>query len=145
MLHFVDDISPPTEPVQDYLTEVDTRCVLFDEFRVIRQYHGTVSNATVFAMFMIAPLLEIRNFLQIVRDSSLPNIFVCGTLRVAPGRIRAYLPKSRSPEGVAGPLGAVLTVIFSEPGILIPSSSVTRSGFSNRVSFRYIFLDNVIV
>jgi len=31
VLHFADDISPPTEQVQDYLTEVDTRRALFGE------------------------------------------------------------------------------------------------------------------
>ena len=91
MLHFADDISPPTEQVQDYLTEVDTRRALFDDFRAFFQYHGTVSNATVFAAFMIAPISEIRNFLQIVRDSPLPASLVRGILGEAPNGIRACM------------------------------------------------------
>ncbi|KAK0705611.1 hypothetical protein B0H67DRAFT_637783 [Lasiosphaeris hirsuta] len=93
-----------------------------------------LSNATAFAMFMIAPLLEIRNFLQIVRDSPLPTAIIRGTLAVTPVGIRAYLPKSRSSEGVAGPLGTVPAVFLNEPRMPVPSGSGTRSGFSDRGS-----------
>lgn len=37
MRRFVNDIPPKAEPVQDYLTDADTRRVLFDEFRATCQ------------------------------------------------------------------------------------------------------------
>ncbi|KAK0656157.1 hypothetical protein B0T16DRAFT_451762 [Cercophora newfieldiana] len=62
MRQFANDISPPAEPVQDYLTEVDTRRALFDELRAICQHHDVKLNAIIFAVFMVAPVSEIRTF-----------------------------------------------------------------------------------
>lgn len=89
MRRFADDISPPQEPVQDYITDVDTRCALFDDLRALWPYHELALHATVFAAFMITPISEIRNFLQIVRDSPFPGILISGSLVVAADAIRA--------------------------------------------------------
>ncbi|TPX14476.1 uncharacterized protein E0L32_005440 [Thyridium curvatum] len=35
VIRFAEDIPPPTEPVLDYITEVDTRRALFDDFRAL--------------------------------------------------------------------------------------------------------------
>ncbi|KAK3318757.1 hypothetical protein B0H66DRAFT_582299 [Apodospora peruviana] len=125
MRHFANEITPPREPVEDYITEVGTRCALFDELRALcKQHirtpvHETVMNATVSAAFMIAPISEHRDYLQ------------------APAILGAYVPKSRSPEASARPpFGAIPTVILNEPGMDVPSGSVTRSGFSKRVKDR---------
>jgi len=151
MRRIANDISPPTEQVQDYLTEVDTRCALFDEFREICQHYSMAPNATILGLFMIAPVSEIRVLLQSIRRLNVPQLrgtFVRGILGSALDGIRACtslfshltfllilikidLPKSRSPEAAAGPLGAVPTVILNEPGIPIPSGPVIRSGFSD--------------
>ena len=84
-----DDISPPTEPVQDYVTDVDIRCALLDELRAFCRDDATLVNATVLAAFMISPISEIRNFLQTVRDFSRPVVVVRGTLGLAADAIRA--------------------------------------------------------
>lgn len=61
---FVNDIPPKAEPVQDYLTDADTRRVLFDEFRATCQELDPLQfdppHATILAVFMVAPVSEIR-------------------------------------------------------------------------------------
>ncbi|KAK4147541.1 uncharacterized protein C8A04DRAFT_34236 [Dichotomopilus funicola] len=61
---FADDISPPAEPVNDYITEVDTRRDLFEKYRAICHSQEDQPNAVVFALFMVAPVTEIRTFLD---------------------------------------------------------------------------------
>jgi len=67
MRQFTNDISPLAEPVQDYLIEVDIQYALFDELRAICQYYNILLNATIFAVFMVAPVLEIRTFFNCIR------------------------------------------------------------------------------
>jgi len=90
MCRVANDISPPTEPVQDYITDVDMRCALLDELRAfIGLGDEILLNATVFAAFMISPISDIRDFLQITRECRLPSVFVSGTLALAANAIRA--------------------------------------------------------
>ena len=98
MLQFANDISPPAEPVQDYITEVDTRRALFDELRTICQHHQIPLNATIFAVFMVAPVTEVRTFFEsIPRESGLADIaddfrhrsILKGTMEMAPEAMRA--------------------------------------------------------
>lgn len=69
---FVNDIPPKAEPVQDYLTDVDTRRVLFEEFRAICLEFDPLQfdppHATMLAVFMIAPVSEIRTQLDVFRN-----------------------------------------------------------------------------
>jgi len=88
MIRFAQDISPPTELVLDYVIEVDTRRILFDEFQAICQSHSVMANATIFAVFMVAPISEIRIYLQLLRDSALSLVLVSGTVSSAPEAIR---------------------------------------------------------
>lgn len=64
MRRFVSDIPPKAEPVQAYLTDVDTRRALFDELRAICQELDPLQfdppHATMLAVFMVAPVSEIR-------------------------------------------------------------------------------------
>ncbi|KAK1749340.1 hypothetical protein QBC47DRAFT_395968 [Echria macrotheca] len=137
MCRIADDISPPTEPVHDYIADVDTRCALLEELRPFCYNQEIMLNATVFAAFMIAPIPEIRNFLQTVRNFSRPALVVRGILGLAADAIRAYIPKeSRAPVAAATPSAAVPTVILDEPGMPVPSGLVTRSGFSDQVKDR---------
>ncbi|KAK4149251.1 hypothetical protein C8A00DRAFT_47097 [Chaetomidium leptoderma] len=111
MFRFASDISPPAEPVQDYITEVDARRALFDEFRAICQpYYMDAPNATILALFMVAPLSEIRTLLQTIRET-----------RLQPARHFA---------------ASVPTAILNEPGTPAPSDSVTRGQFSHQVKER---------
>ncbi|KXX80332.1 hypothetical protein MMYC01_204672 [Madurella mycetomatis] len=112
MRQFANDISPPAEPVQDYLTEVDTRRTLFDELRAICQHHNIMPNATIFAVFMVAPVSEIRTFFDCIRRES-------GLADIA--------------HDFAKPAPSAL---LNEPGMPVPSSSVTRNGFSDKVKDR---------
>ncbi|KAI5865228.1 hypothetical protein GGS23DRAFT_416115 [Durotheca rogersii] len=84
-------------------------------------------NATILALFMVAPVSEIRNFLQSVRDVDMPTfmpLMLAGVITRAPDGIRAFaecrrlrltqlLPEVRSPESL---LMAVPTAILNEPG-----------------------------
>lgn len=63
---------PKAEPVQDYLTDADTRRVLFDEFRATCQELDPLQfdppHATMLAVFMVAPVSEIRTQLDVFRN-----------------------------------------------------------------------------
>lgn len=52
------------ELVDDYVTDVDTRCALFDDFRARCAHVNRSPNAASFAVFMVAPLAELRGFLR---------------------------------------------------------------------------------
>ena len=61
------DIPPADEPVTDYVTEIDVRCELFTKFRIMVQNpyaEYDIANATVLAMFMVAPVHQLRSFLE---------------------------------------------------------------------------------
>lgn len=72
MRRFVNDIPPKAEPVQDYLTDADTRRVLFDEFRATCQELDPLQfdppHAAMLAVFMVAPVSEIRTQLDVFRN-----------------------------------------------------------------------------
>ena len=87
MLHFAGDIPPPTEQVQDYVTEINTRYALFEEFRAACQYNQP--NATTLALCMVAPVSEIRSLLQTIHDMPLGVFATCGLLGCTPDGIRA--------------------------------------------------------
>ncbi|KAK3938474.1 hypothetical protein QBC46DRAFT_440494 [Diplogelasinospora grovesii] len=90
MCRVADAIPPPTEPVQDYITEIDTRRDLFDEFRALCQhYRLPPPNATVLALFIVAPVSEISIYLQSIRNSRYTGIMINGTSMIAPQGIRA--------------------------------------------------------
>ncbi len=95
MRQFANDISPPAEPVQDYLTEVDTRRALFDELREICQHYDIRLDAAIFAVFMVAPVSEIRTFLEDIRNIGQTRFathtvaMVYGTITLASSAIRA--------------------------------------------------------
>lgn len=73
MRRFVNDISPPAEPVDDYITEVDTRCALFEEYRAICQDQDETPNAAVFAVLMVAPISKIRIYLDGYKPENSPT------------------------------------------------------------------------
>lgn len=150
MIRFAQDISPPAEPVLDYITEVDTRRILFDEFQAICQPYDGKANAAIFAVFMVAPISEIRIYLQLLRDSAQSVVLLTAVINSAPQAIRACtlpfslgfrlllikldLPRARSPEAPAlWPPTAVPSATLNEPGMPVHSTSVIRSGFSDRV------------
>ena len=63
------DISPTREPVLDYITEIDVRSELFTKFRDMTNSFDLSSwkdyaNATMLAMFMVAPVHELQNFIS---------------------------------------------------------------------------------
>jgi len=165
MRTFANDISLPAEPVQDYLTELDTRRELFDELRAMCQHYEIPPIATILAVFMVAPVSEIRAFFDSIRrESGLANTvrnfakraMVYGTLTTARNAIRACtffllnlfsflsltdtdIPKGRSPNAPAYPPPppqiAAPSALLNEPGMPVSPSSVIRSGFADRVRF----------
>lgn len=89
MCRIADDISPPTEQVQDYLTEVNTRRALFDELQAICQQYEISPHATILAVFMIAPLSELRTQLEVIRSMEQPRFSqLSGILAWTPHAIR---------------------------------------------------------
>lgn len=76
-------------PVHDYITDVDTRCALFDEFRAICYRHDLGPNAAVAALFMIVPIQEISRILEYIRDFHLRGCVIRGMSRFTVDAIRA--------------------------------------------------------
>ena len=94
MLQFANDISPSAEPVMDYITELDTRRALFGELRAFCHRHQTrpkTLNAAILAVFMVAPVTEIRAFFDSLRSLSefQQRGLVNGTMNVAPEAMRS--------------------------------------------------------
>lgn len=137
MHRFVNDMPPEAEAVQDYLTEVDTRRALFDEFHVICQQHDFTPNAMILAVFMVAPISEIRTQLKVIHNLKQHRFnIVHSILMYAPHAIRTYISRRRSANAPDYPPAAIHSAILNEPGMPIPSSSVTRSGFADQVKDR---------
>lgn len=84
------DIAPAFEPVTDYITDVEERCRLFNEFRqMMPQAEFENIAATTFACFMVAPIPEIRNFLTSAKTTSIPDIMQVACNAAAPLAMRA--------------------------------------------------------
>ncbi|KAK0753938.1 hypothetical protein B0T18DRAFT_25553 [Schizothecium vesticola] len=138
MRHFVNDIPPKAEPVQDYLTDVDTRLALFDKFRAICQKCDPLQqkfrpNATILAVFMVAPVSEICTQLEVLQNMKQHRpIMVLGTLELAPYAMRTYIPRRRPANASDYPPTSIPSAILYEPGTSTPSGSVTRSGFAGQ-------------
>ncbi|KAK5652994.1 hypothetical protein OQA88_9280 [Cercophora sp. LCS_1] len=119
MRKFANDISPPAEPVRDYLTELDTRRELFDELHAICQHHNIAPNATMLAVFMVAPVSGIRAFFDTIRlESGLADVV---------HDFAKHIPKGRSPNAPAYPPPppvAAPSALLNELGMPVPSSSV---------------------
>ncbi|KAK3308653.1 uncharacterized protein B0T15DRAFT_491219 [Chaetomium strumarium] len=70
VLAFLRDIPPPTEPVHDYITDIDERCTLSSEIRQLHEDLGLPEpNAATLAFFMVAPTSQIREHLAILRNT----------------------------------------------------------------------------
>ncbi|KAH6618041.1 hypothetical protein B0J18DRAFT_459142 [Chaetomium sp. MPI-SDFR-AT-0129] len=124
---FADDISPPAEPVNDYITEVDTRRDLFEKYRAICHSQEDQPNAVVFALFMVAPVTEIRTYLDGYKPEGCEKQqgFRTGwTLMNSVKAIRTYLG---NPTSVA---------TLDEPETPVPPVSATRYGFEKSVNKR---------
>lgn len=90
----VDDLPPATEPVLDYITDLDERCFLFEEWQQLALRNGFFPlNATALAVAMVAPISEIRNFLQRIRQTQqefeLRSLLLHGVNRDLPELLRA--------------------------------------------------------
>ncbi|KAL2190130.1 hypothetical protein L209DRAFT_750132 [Thermothelomyces heterothallicus CBS 203.75] len=136
---FIEDIPPPSEPVEDYITEMDRRLDLFNEFQVICRRLTRLANATVLALFMVAPISEISNFLEmILRQQAMEqSLMVSGVRITMPDGIRAYLPKGSSPESLNSPRLSIPIANPSELDVPSPSNIVTRKReFSDQVKNR---------
>lgn len=69
VLRFLDDISPATEPVDDYITDVEERCNLFGKLQQLHCNFGVpMPNVATLAFFMVAPVPGIRGHLERLRD-----------------------------------------------------------------------------
>lgn len=64
MRRVVDDIPPASEPVTDYITDLDERCQLFHELEENFGDRLGFLTATVFAFVLVAPISEVRLFLS---------------------------------------------------------------------------------
>ncbi len=73
ILPLLNDLSPPAEPVDDYITEPDDRCALFSELQQLHQdLDVQVPNAATLGFFMVAPTDHIREYLALVRNTAPP-------------------------------------------------------------------------
>lgn len=90
------DIPPRREPFTDYITEFDVRCELFTKYRAMTQGVGDedplleFGNATTLAVFMVAPVHELRNSLAMCETVTVGTINPARDINhIAPEAIRA--------------------------------------------------------
>ncbi len=68
------DIAPAAEPVADYITDLEERCRLFDEWRQFhRQVNKPPPNAALLGFTMVAPISEIRTQMSNLRAMPTPG------------------------------------------------------------------------
>ncbi|KAL7786382.1 hypothetical protein V8C37DRAFT_392155 [Trichoderma ceciliae] len=82
----------PTEPVLDYVTNIDIRRDIFQQFQSFfeNEGHGEEMNAAMFAIIMVAPINELQESLRNPANALISS-------RLAPQAIRSYIPKGRLP------------------------------------------------
>ncbi len=96
-LHYILDAlaSDPitTEPVMDYITDVDERCSLFRELEQIFQENHLPSqlNATMLGFVMVAPIPEIKESILVIRSAPSPPIQLIGVNGLAPFAVRSCM------------------------------------------------------
>jgi hypothetical protein len=67
---FLFDLPPAAEPVTDYITDLDQRCQLFDQFRRIHQQLGQdPPTAAMLGFVMVAPIPEIQEQLSALQNA----------------------------------------------------------------------------
>ncbi|KAK4147203.1 uncharacterized protein C8A04DRAFT_9290 [Dichotomopilus funicola] len=114
LVQFLDDNPPPHEPVVDYITDTEVRRALFDRYRTLRQGDPP---AVILAVFMVAPVGDLRDCLERINQYPPNAKFVCRDLdREVPGAL-----------GVSN---------LNEPGMPVAQTTVTGSGFAERVKTR---------
>ncbi|KAK0750942.1 hypothetical protein B0T18DRAFT_443555 [Schizothecium vesticola] len=139
---FVNDIPPKAEPIQDYLTDLDTRRDMFNEFRAICQESDPYQefyppHATILAVFMVAPVSEIRVQLDVLHKMEQHRTqMVVALLGLSPHAMRTYIPRRRSANAPDYPPNSVPSAILYEPGASVTFSLVIRSGFAGQVKER---------
>ena len=70
VLQFLSDNPPHTEPVFDYVTDLEERCALFAEMKQLYWERCSRNpNAAVLAIFMVAPVSEIRKRVAVMRTA----------------------------------------------------------------------------
>lgn len=97
MLRFTNDIFTPPEPIESYITEAETRCSLYAKFVRSCEEASVTSNTTVFALFMVAPVLRICHLLDTIHKSRLGGSMVGGIVKHAPRAIRSCTSLSSPP------------------------------------------------
>lgn len=74
------DIPPATEPVADYITDLEERCRLFDELRQrYQKLNQPPPNAATLAFVMVAPLSEIRIHLSTFQKMASQHVWAWAT------------------------------------------------------------------
>ena len=86
---FLDDI-PTTEPVEDYVTDLDERCSIFEELQQLhRQRPMNMPTAATLGVFLVAPISNVRQYLEIFRGA--PAHLMFGTDGLAQHAIHCML------------------------------------------------------
>lgn len=82
MLRFAEDAKPSSESVKDYITDVQTRLDLFKEFQRMCHSLNVPLEATLLAIFLVAPVSEIRNVFDMINKQETfydKSIYLDGT------------------------------------------------------------------
>ncbi|KAK4035367.1 hypothetical protein C8A01DRAFT_17963 [Parachaetomium inaequale] len=127
------DMPPDTEFVADYVTDLEERCLLFDELRQMhRQLNRSPPNAATLGFVMVAPISEIRVHISTFQTTGNPWIWASATGPEASWAIGAYIPKPRVEDPPTSLPMAASSAILNEPGMPIPADQVKRSGAAAR-------------
>lgn len=91
------DIPQTAEPITDYVTELETRCGLFQEFRTLAIPLRLSPSAAMLGFFMVAPVEQLQVFLQGCKPKAYQSeVFLSGIERFAPRAMRACTKLSHS-------------------------------------------------
>lgn len=144
------DIPPAAEPVEDYITDLDERCRLFDELRQLyQQLDQSPPNAATLGFVMVAPIEEIRvhistfgtmgNFVWAwaygINAEASQAMAACTFLpssRPTLPNIFLDIPKSRVVDPPSSLPMAASPATLNEPGMPISTDQVKRSGAATR-------------
>ncbi|KAK3906109.1 hypothetical protein C8A05DRAFT_12130 [Staphylotrichum tortipilum] len=88
----VADIRPATEPVGEYVTELEERRKVFAELRELCRKHHTTPYAAVLGFFMVAPLDRVRDLLAQCRAAPRASFWLNSVKLADASCVPTYLP-----------------------------------------------------
>ncbi|KAK4169729.1 hypothetical protein QBC43DRAFT_283289 [Cladorrhinum sp. PSN259] len=112
------DIPPTAQPVTDYVTDLETRCGLFQTYRTALTRSELAPSAPMLGYFMVTPIEQLRTFLETFLTVPEQYLFthLFGINQITPLAIGAILPRGRpSTTSQDSPIHAPPSSILGPP------------------------------